>query len=71
MKNDLINISDGTTLKNNNQESLKVKIVPPNEVLLYRKIILVSKENHTLMEICDSLLPKLLSGNIRVPVEVR
>lgn len=81
LKYNLSNISDGTTLKNINQETLKkVQIIIPKESViikynsvfsnLYKKIILLLEENKSLSEIRNSLLPKLMSGKIRVPTGV-
>ncbi len=71
------NLSDGTTLKNITQETLKqIQILIPDDVLLIRyniliknihkKIVLLLKENRSLISIRDFLLPKLISGKIRV-----
>lgn len=81
LKESLFNISDGTTLKNINQETLKsVKlIVPDNKTLsnynmdistIYEKIIMLLNENQNLSKIRDALLPKLMSGEIRVKVKL-
>ena len=77
-KNILINkFSDGTTLKNINQTTLKqIKIILPEDKILikynlflanvYQKILSLLSENKILIETRDSLLPKLMSGEIRV-----
>ena len=76
LKNILSHISDGTTLKNINQEMLKkIQItIPKKDVLfkynlfmekIYKKIILLSEENISLICIRDLLLSKLMSGEIR------
>jgi type I restriction enzyme S subunit len=55
-------------------------LVPDNETLLrmdkvlspiFEKNIMVNIENRNLSQIRDSLLPKLVSGQIRVPIEVK
>jgi type I restriction enzyme S subunit len=55
-------------------------LVPDNETLLrmdkvlspiFEKNIMVNIENRNLSQIRDSLLPKLMSGQIRVPIEVK
>jgi type I restriction enzyme S subunit len=79
-KSSLLDISDGTTLKNINQATLKgVKIIIPESKVLddfnvimtsiYTEIVNIMNENHILSQTRDSLLPKLMSGKIRVPVE--
>lgn len=55
-------------------------LVPDNETLLimnkilspiFEKNVIVNIENRNLSQIRDSLLPKLISGQIRVPIEVK
>ncbi len=80
LKENLSNYAVGTTLQSVNQETLRnMKLVlPTNEVLnKFNKIIgqILGKtynnliQNQTLSSIRDSLLPKLMSGKIRVPIE--
>jgi len=80
LKNSLSRFSIGTTLTSVNQETLKnmVCIIPETNILksfnslvdyLYKKIKENLLESQTLSAIRDSLLPKLMSGKIRVPVE--
>jgi len=38
---------------------------------IFDKLSLINSQNTHLIKIRDSLLPKLMSGQIRVPVEVR
>ena len=57
----------------------KIKVLIPNNILLERynslvfpifeKISFNTQENDRLMSIRDSLLPKLMSGEIRVPLD--
>ena len=79
-KNKFAQYSDGTTLKNINQKMLKKinVIIPEKKVLekfnqivqpIFNKITLTNKENEYLKELRDLLLPKLMSGEIRVPIE--
>jgi type I restriction enzyme, S subunit len=58
-------------------DTIKV-ILPPKDLLvdlkdlinpIYTKMLEVSKENFILNELRDNLLPKLLSGEISVPIE--
>lgn len=76
----LINLSDGTTLKNINQRSLKgFNLVFPSKKIIKEYNMLVNeifnyiycnkKQIRTLSQIRDTLLPKLMSGEIRVKVE--
>ncbi|MFN3603445.1 MAG: restriction endonuclease subunit S [Leptonema sp. (in: bacteria)] len=82
LKQQLANFSIGTTIKSVNQESLKsILIVLPSEKILnqynkiseiyFNKIAYALTESHTLSQIRDLLLPKLMSGKIRVPLEDR
>lgn len=82
LKESLSNFAVGTTLQSVNQETLKnMKFVLPIEKTLneFNKIIgqILEKtynnliQNRNLSQIRDSLLPRLMSGKIRVPVEVR
>lgn len=82
LKSVLLSFSVGTTLQSVNQETLKnSKVVCPPDDLL-SKFNLLSEElyygiqnglvqNNQLSILRDSLLPKLMSGKIRVPVEVK
>ncbi len=74
------NLCNGTTMQAiNNENIMKLKIlIPPKEILLkfnelltpaYQQISYVNRNNRTLINIRDSLLPKLMSGKIRVPLE--
>jgi type I restriction enzyme S subunit len=82
LKENLSNFAVGTTLQSVNQETLKnMKFVLPVDETLkefnrisqqiidktYNNLI----QNSNLSEIRDSLLPKLMSGQIRVPVEAK
>ena len=82
MKN--INVSGAVTgavqLKINQKNLKEIKIVlPKNNDLIsdysnlldksFKKLRLISDENKVLIELRDSLLPKLMSGEIRVPIE--
>ncbi|SDG19281.1 type I restriction enzyme, S subunit [Thermoanaerobacter thermohydrosulfuricus] len=69
--------SNGTTLKNINQQILKeVKVMIPTKNILQKfnviispiieKIIASNEQNEKLAKIRDTLLPKLISGEIRV-----
>jgi type I restriction enzyme, S subunit len=58
-------------------DTIKV-VLPPKDLLfhfkdlinpIYSKMLEVSKENFILNELRDNLLPKLISGEIRVPIE--
>ncbi len=82
LKENLLNFSVGTTLQSVNQETLKNMkfIFPLNDILKeFNKIIgqILDKtynnliQNSSLSQIRDSLLPKLVSGKIRVPLEVK
>src|SRR3989338_6785615 len=82
LKENLSNFSVGTTLQSVNQETLKNMkfVLPSNETLdKFNKIIgqILEKtysnliQSSNLYQIRDSLLPRLMSGKIRVPVEVR
>jgi len=79
LKENLLNFSIGTTLQSVNQETLKNMkfILPPDEILKeFNKIIELTLDktyncliqNRDLSQIRDTLLPKLMSGKIRVPV---
>jgi len=82
LKENLLNFSIGTTLQSVNQETLKntAFVLPSDQVLeKFNKIIkqLLAgtynklTQSSNLLQIRDSLLPKLMSGKIRVPVEVQ
>ena len=82
LKENLSNFAVGTTLQSVNQETLKsMKFALPTDETLneFNKIIeqILGKtynnliQNSNLSQIRDSLLPRLMSGKIRVPVEVR
>ncbi|MGQ3684932.1 MAG: restriction endonuclease subunit S [Candidatus Loosdrechtia sp.] len=75
VKGALENLSNGTTLKNINQEMLKdYKINYPteeivasfNEIIepIFEKIFINNQQNYNLEKVRDSLLPKLISGKI-------
>lgn len=76
----LNNSSNGTVFKNLNQQilgSLKINL-PHNEIInkfnrvikpLFRKINHLMDEIVVLIQIRDTLLPKLMSGEIRVPLD--
>lgn len=77
IKNQLDNISNGTTLKNVNQEILKpyqILIPTENNIIdfnnriqpIFELIQSLHQETTTLTEIRDLLLPKLMSGEIEV-----
>ncbi|NWN98594.1 MAG: restriction endonuclease subunit S, partial [Bacillus sp. (in: Bacteria)] len=71
--------SGSATLNLNKNQFSKIKIVvPPKEMTdkyfnvvdkIFETIYLNQKENLKLIELRDTLLPKLMSGEIRVPVE--
>lgn len=76
----LENSSNGTIFKNLNQQLLgKVSVIEPKiEVInkyndfiktIIDKIYIVNEEINRLTDLRDTLLPKLMSGEIRVPVE--
>lgn len=80
LKENLLNFSIGTTLQSVNQETLKNMkfILPSNDILKeFNKTIeqILDKtynnliQNKNLSQIRDSLLPRLMSGKIRVPLE--
>lgn len=80
LQKELTNFSIGTTLTSVNQETLKnIKIkIPDNKILLdfnkmidqvFNKISNNCFQIQTLSQIRDSLLPKLMSGKIRVPIK--
>lgn len=80
VKKQLNNYSNGTIFKNVNQKILKELklIVPPDNIIrefnykilsIYQRIINNNKENQSLKELRDTLLPKLMSGEIRVTSE--
>jgi len=82
LKENLSNFAVGTTLQSVNQDTLKNMkfILPENRVLeKFNRIIEQILErvygnliqNNNLSQMRDSLLPRLMSGKIRVPVEVR
>lgn len=77
---DYTSLNRGSTQPLITQTDLKnsLIIIPPNEVIsdfeeLVSKLMIIwhenIKQNRNLVEIRDSLLPKLMSGEIRVPVE--
>jgi type I restriction enzyme, S subunit len=81
LKENLLNYSIGTTLQSVNQETLKsMKFTLPSDKSLrdfnsiIEKILVRTYNNliqsQNLSQIRDSLLPKLMSGKIRIPVEV-
>ncbi|MEM4358294.1 MAG: restriction endonuclease subunit S [Candidatus Pacearchaeota archaeon] len=81
LKQQLTSFSIGTTLTSVNQETLKnMPIILPSETVLsnFNKIIEIVfnriaynlNQFLTLSALRDSLLPKLMSGKIRVPVEM-
>ena len=66
--------SSGTTFREISKRNFRVikVIVPPSEIIgrfdvaiepLYRQI----RESHTLANLRDTLLPKLMSGQLRIP----
>lgn len=69
------------TLNLNTGNFSKIKIIIPSDKIMkdfdkllkpiFNNILCNQKENLKLIEIRDSLLPRLMSGKIRVPVEVR
>lgn len=72
--------SSGTTRQNFNFEALKDFdiVIPPMEMqekaysyiaIIEKTIKQLSNQNNVLSDIRDSLLPKLMSGEIRVPIE--
>ena len=78
LKENLLNYSIGTTLQSVNQETLKkMKFILPSDKILkeFNKIIehILEKtqinliQNSALSQLRDLLLPKLMSGKIRVP----
>ncbi len=69
--------SDGTTLKNINQEILNnIELITPEKdavkefnnrvVCIYNKILLNQGQIRTLTRLHDTLLPKLMSGEVMV-----
>lgn len=77
LSEEIKNFSIGTTLSSVNQETLKnIKIVIPDQVTLkkfnglikpiFKQISINCLQNQTLSSIRDALLPKLMSGEIRV-----
>lgn len=82
LKASLSNFAVGTTLQSVNQETLKnMKFILPSDKILHEfsevvGLIFIRTYNNliqsqNLSQIKDSLLPRLMSGKIRVPVEVR
>ena len=82
LRDSLSNYSIGTTLQSVNQETLKnMMFCVPADAVLEKFNIIIEQilertygnmiQNSSLSQIRDSLLPKLMSGKIRVPVEVR
>ncbi len=81
MKNEIYSWATGGAqqhINKNNVDETPI-IIPPKEILakyltlvdnLFDKIIENSNQNINLSDIRDSLLPKLMSGQIRVPLEV-
>lgn len=76
----LENSSNGTIFKNLNQQLLgALNIIEPCEKVLEKynriiysiieKIYSINEESNKLMKLRDTLLPKLMSGEIRVPLE--
>ena len=76
----LENSSNGTIFKNLNQQLLgKVSVIEPTIEIINKyndfiktiidKIYIVNEEINRLTDLRDTLLPKLMSGEIRVPVE--
>ena len=72
------NLSNGTTLKNINQEMLKeFTVIIPEESLvlkfnkiiesLFNKVLTINQELRILTELRDTLLPKLMKGEIPIP----
>lgn len=81
-RDELNSFAVGAAQQNINQNVLKETkiIIPTNNVLLefnviqetiFNKITFLVFQNKSLIGIRDSLLPRLMSGKIRVPVEVR
>jgi len=77
----LINSSNGTVFKNLNQQilgSLKIMIPEDRIIKAYNNFVLsvledinlIIKENERIKSIRDTLLPKLMSGEIRVPLDL-
>src|SRR3989338_6294722 len=82
LKENLSNFAVGTTLQSVNQDTLKnMKFILPENRILEKFNRIIEKilertygnliQNSNLSQIRDSLLPRLMSGKIRVPVEVR
>jgi len=82
LKENLSNFAVGTTLQSVNQDTLKnMKFILPENRVLEKFNRIIEKilertygnliQNSNLSQIRDSLLPRLMSGKIRVPVEVR
>ena len=81
-EDDIKQNTTGTSIPHADKKKIEKYLiaVPPKKILedfrinfnqiLFRQI-LIRKENKNLSQIRDSLLPKLMSGKIRVPVEVR
>ena len=76
------NMANGSTFQEINKSDFRIIkiLVPKSEVLqlfdivvssVFNKIIENEKESQNLSQIRDSLLPRIMSGKIRVPVEVR
>lgn len=72
--------ANGTTLKNINQQILKnIKIILPDDKIVemfnniviqfFDKITFIKEENQNLSQLRDALLPKLMSGEIRVELK--
>ncbi len=75
-------MAHGTTFQEINKASFRsIKLITPPQIILkkydemihsiYSQIALNEKESQSLSQIRNSLLPKLMSGKIRVPIEVR
>ena len=82
LKENLSNFAVGTTLQSVNQDTLKnMKFILPENRVLEKFNRIIEKilertygnliQNSNLSQLRDSLLPRLMSGKIRVPVEVR
>src|SRR3989344_4040874 len=82
MTQSIINLNSNAAQPGINQTQVKTLsiLIPNKEVLdqfqfiikkLFHKIFENAKQNQNLSLIRDSLLPRLMSGKIRVPVEVR
>jgi type I restriction enzyme S subunit len=80
--NHALSYTNGTTVLHLNKNALPefVSIIPPKEILikfdkiddsLSAKRTLSETETQTLSHLRDFLLPKLMSGKIRVPIEAR